>query len=150
MALIVVLRRAALRWLGLILALALGSGLAAHLPEMATLAGRFGALPDRLTWPALPDLAPGRVRDLLPSALVIAFLAGIGALLSAVGADRMVLEGAAPAGCRTGGPGSGQPRVRAFRRAAGEGGDRAIGDECARGRADTGRRDVAMRPRFWR
>lgn len=85
MALIVVLRRAAPRWPGLILALALGSGLAALLPEMGMLAGRFGALPDRLPWPALPDLAPGWLRELLPSSLVIAFLAGIGSLLPAIG-----------------------------------------------------------------
>ena len=90
MVMIVVLRRAAPRWPGLILAVAAGSALAALLPGVATLEGRFGALPDRLPWPALPELSVPRMVELLPAALVIAFLAGIESLLSAVVADRMV------------------------------------------------------------
>jgi SulP family sulfate permease len=90
MAMIVVLRRAAPRWPGLILAVAAGSALAAVLPGVATIEGRFGALPDRLPWPALPEVSVARMAELLPTALVIAFLAGIESLLSAVVADRMV------------------------------------------------------------
>jgi sulfate permease, SulP family len=39
--------------------------------------------------PHLPDLSLSRLGDLLPSALVIAFLAGVESLLSAMVADRM-------------------------------------------------------------
>jgi SulP family sulfate permease len=90
MVLIVILRRAAPRWPGLILAVAAGSALAAVLPGVATLESRFGALPDRLPWPSLPAITVARMVELLPAALVIAFLAGIESLLSAVVADRMV------------------------------------------------------------
>ncbi len=90
MACIVTLRRVAPKWPGLIVAVAVGSALAAVLPGVETLGSRFGALPDRLPMPALPDLSVARMVELLPSAIVIAFLAGIESLLSAVVADRMV------------------------------------------------------------
>jgi SulP family sulfate permease len=90
MACIIILRRVAPKWPGLIVAVAAGSALAAVLPGVETLGSRFGALPDRLPMPALPDLSVGRLVELLPSAFVIAFLAGIESLLSAVVADRMV------------------------------------------------------------
>src|SRR3569623_1675249 len=51
---------------------------------------RYGALPGGLPWPHLPPISPGAMLALLPSALVIAFLAGVESLLSAVVADRMV------------------------------------------------------------
>ncbi|WP_210526230.1 SulP family inorganic anion transporter [Rubellimicrobium arenae] len=89
-ALIVGLRRIAPRWPGLIVAMALGSALAAVVPGVETLGDRFGALPSGLPVPRLPDLSAGRVWDLLPSALVIAFLAGIESLLSATVADRLI------------------------------------------------------------
>src|SRR5690606_20795098 len=50
----------------------------------------FGALPNHLPWPQLPDLSVPRMLDLMPSALVIAFLAGVESLLSAMVADRMI------------------------------------------------------------
>ena len=90
MVLIVTLRRALPRWPGLIVAVAAGSALAALLPGVATIDSRFGALPNTLPMPMLPDLSLDRMRELLPSALVIAFLAGIESLLSAMVADRMV------------------------------------------------------------
>ncbi|MAM63346.1 MAG: sulfate permease [Maritimibacter sp.] len=84
------------RWLpprvpGLIVAVALGSALAA-LPGLGvdTIASRFGDLPRHLPAPSLPEVSLERLRDLLPSALVIAFLAGVESLLSAVVADRMI------------------------------------------------------------
>jgi SulP family sulfate permease len=40
--------------------------------------------------PAFPDVRPELLADLLPSALTIAFLAGIESLLSAIVADRMI------------------------------------------------------------
>jgi SulP family sulfate permease len=88
MAAILAFRRWAPRLPGLILALALGSALAAFLPGVETLGDRFGALPSRLPAPSVPDLS--RSWELLPSALVIAFLAGIESLLSATVADRLI------------------------------------------------------------
>jgi sulfate permease, SulP family len=88
---IVALRRLFPRFPGLIVAV--GSVSAAvmllHLP-VDTLGTRFGALPDRLPLPHLPEITLARLVDLLPSALIIAFLAGIESLLSAMVADRMV------------------------------------------------------------
>ncbi|QIE40845.1 SulP family inorganic anion transporter [Rhodobacteraceae bacterium SC52] len=91
MVLIVTLRRAAPRFPGLIVAVGLGSALVAlfGLP-VDTLTSRYGALPSHLPMPSLPDLSPARLIVLLPSALVIAFLAGVESLLSAVVADRMI------------------------------------------------------------
>ncbi len=88
-ALIVVLRRVAPRFPGLVVAVALGSALAAPL-GVETLADRFGALPSTLPAPALPDLSPARLAGLWAPALTIAFLAGIESLLSAMVADRMI------------------------------------------------------------
>jgi SulP family sulfate permease len=90
MVLIVALRRIAPRWPGLIVAVALGSALAASLPGVDTLQSRYGDLPATLPAPQLPALSLERMRELLPAALIIAFLAGIESLLSAMVADRMV------------------------------------------------------------
>lgn len=92
LALIVVLRRAAPRLPGLIVAIAAGSLLVAAfgLP-VETLGSRFGELPRTLPAPALPSgITLARMGELLPSALTIAFLAGIESLLSAMVADRLV------------------------------------------------------------
>ncbi len=91
MALIIALRRAFPRFPGLIIAVGLGSLVVALAGlEVDTVAGRFGALPRSLPVPALPEVTTARLVELLPSALVIAFLAGIESLLSAVVADRMI------------------------------------------------------------
>ena len=76
---------------GLIVVLALASGAVAlfSLP-VETIHSRFGNLPDGLPFPSVPDVSLGRIGELLPSALVIAFLAGVESLLSAIVADRMV------------------------------------------------------------
>lgn len=88
--LIVLLRRAAPRLPGLILALGLISGAAVMLGlPVETVAGRFGPLPASLPLPTMPDVSVARMITLLPSALIIAFLAGVESLLSAVVADRM-------------------------------------------------------------
>ena len=87
-ALIVLQRRLAPRLPGLILAIVLGSALAALFPAVTTLGDRFGELPSALPAPRLPDLS--RVVELLPAALVIAFLAGVESLLSAAVADRLI------------------------------------------------------------
>lgn len=58
-----------------------------------TIFSRYGELPNHLPVPALPNITLARLAELLPSALVIAFLAAIESLLSAMVADRM-MEGA--------------------------------------------------------
>ncbi|MBW3097400.1 SulP family inorganic anion transporter [Pseudohoeflea coraliihabitans] len=89
--LIVWLRRLAPRFPGLIIAVGLGSLCVALLDlPVDTLMSRFGALPDRLPWPEMPDLSFSRLITLLPSAVVIAFLAGVESLLSAMVADQMI------------------------------------------------------------
>ncbi len=89
--LIVVLRRLLPRWPGLIAAVGLTSVAAAMLDlPVDTIVSRFGALPDHLPMPALPDLSLGKIVEVLPSAFVIAFLAGVESLLSAIVADRMI------------------------------------------------------------
>lgn len=59
-----------------------------HLP-VTTIGTRFGALPSTLPAPYIPEITLARVRELLPSAFTIAFLAGVESLLSAVVADGM-------------------------------------------------------------
>lgn len=89
--LIILLRRAFPRLPGLIVAVAAGSALVALAGfDVDTVGARFGALPDRLPMPALPEITLARLAELLPSALVIAFLAGVESLLSAMVADRMI------------------------------------------------------------
>lgn len=91
MVLIVVLRRAAPKYPGLIVAVAITSAVVifAKLP-VDTIASRFGELPHRLPMPHLPAITWDKVSELFPSAIVIAFLAGIESLLSAMVADRMI------------------------------------------------------------
>ena len=89
--LIVLLRRLFPRFPGLIVAMAAVSAAVAlaQLP-VDTIASRFGALPASLPMPHLPQVTLARLIELLPSALVIAFLAAIESLLSALVADRMI------------------------------------------------------------
>jgi len=54
-----------------------------------TVGSRFGAMPADLPAPQFPQVSVALVRDILPSAFIIAFLAGIEALLSAAVADGM-------------------------------------------------------------
>lgn len=89
--LIVALRRLAPRLPGLIVAVALTSGAVALLSlPVETIQSRFGDLPRGLPMPRLPDLTLTRIGELMPSAFVIAFLAGVESLLSAMVADRMI------------------------------------------------------------
>jgi SulP family sulfate permease len=91
MVLIVVFRRVAPKLPGLIVAVAVTSTIvaAANLP-VETIQSRFGDLPNTLPRPSLPEISFNRMSDLLPSALIIAFLAGVESLLSAMVADRMI------------------------------------------------------------
>ncbi|HAV08370.1 MAG TPA: sulfate permease [Rhodobacteraceae bacterium] len=90
MLLITTFRRLAPKWPGLIVAVALASLAAWALSlNVSTIESRFGALPTTLPVPRLPEISAERLVTLLPSALIIAFLAGIESLLSAMVADRM-------------------------------------------------------------
>lgn len=91
MILIVALRRAAPRWPGLIVAICIASATVAWFSmPVDTIASRFGELPRQLPMPTIPSLTMARLIELLPSAIVIAFLAGVESLLSALVADRMI------------------------------------------------------------
>jgi SulP family sulfate permease len=76
---------------GLIFAVGIGSALVllADLP-VDTIGSRFGDLPNSLPLPRMPEISVARITELFPSALLIAFLAGIESLLSAVVGDRMM------------------------------------------------------------
>jgi len=55
-----------------------------------TISSQYGALPRSLPMPSLPAVTGSRIVELLPSAFVIAFLAAVESLLSAMVADRMI------------------------------------------------------------
>lgn len=88
---IALLRHAAPRFPGSLFVIAAASAAVAfaHLP-VDTIQSRFGALPAGLPMPSLPHLSIDRISELLPSAFIIAFLAAVESLLSAIVADRMV------------------------------------------------------------
>ncbi len=88
---ILTLRRIApgIPWLVVVVALASVAAPLA-LPSVETVAGRYGALPHGLPLPVIPNIALGKIAELIPAALTIAFLAGIESLLSAIVADRMI------------------------------------------------------------
>ena len=88
---IALLRRIAPWFPGSLLVIATASAAVALLfLPVDTIQSRFGALPSGLPIPTLPQISIGRVSELLPSAFVIAFLAGVESLLSAIVADRMI------------------------------------------------------------
>ncbi len=91
MALIIGLRRLAPKFPGLIVAVGVTSAIVAiAVLPVDTIFSRFGALPSTLPFPELPAVSIERLVELLPSAIVIAFLASIESLLSAMVADRMI------------------------------------------------------------
>lgn len=55
-----------------------------------TIGSRFGEIPHTLPMPAFPHISFSLIRELIPSAMTIAILAGIESLLSAVIADGMI------------------------------------------------------------
>jgi SulP family sulfate permease len=88
---IAVLRRFAPWFPGSLLIIAAASAAVALLAwPVDTIQSKFGALPGGLPLPSLPHLSVARVSELLPSAFVIAFLAAVESLLSAIVADRMI------------------------------------------------------------
>lgn len=76
-------------WLVLVVALA-SVATALGFAPVETVGARYGALPNTLPMPSLPRVSAELFIELLPSALTIAFLAGIESLLSAIVADRMI------------------------------------------------------------
>jgi len=88
--LIIGLRRFAPKLPGFLIAIALGSA-AVWLLGMPvdTIGSRFGGIPHSLPTPSWPVWSVDRSVELLPSAITIAFLAGVESLLSAVVADGM-------------------------------------------------------------
>jgi SulP family sulfate permease len=87
---IVALKRWRPAWPGFLIALSLCTGLVAALGlQVETIGSRFGELPSSLPVFAIPAIPFERTFELLPSALTIAFLAGVESLLSAVVADGM-------------------------------------------------------------
>src|SRR3546814_3343214 len=82
-AVILLLRRWRPRWPVLVIAVAAASLASGwfHLP-VDTVASRFGALPSGLPAPHWPEITQARLIEMLPSAFVIAFLAGVESLLS--------------------------------------------------------------------
>ena len=88
---IALLRRIAPWFPGSLLVIAATSATVALLAlPVDTIYSRFGPLPSGLPAPALPHLSVARISALLPSAFVIAFLAAVESLLSAIVADRMI------------------------------------------------------------
>lgn len=77
-------------WPGFLIAIVLASTLAGAVNiNVETIGSRFGDIPSSLPAPYFPAISFERLRELLPSAATIAFLAGIESLLSAVIADGM-------------------------------------------------------------
>lgn len=88
--LILALKRLVPRAPGFLIAVALSAALVALLGlPVDTVGSRFPDMEMRLAVPALPPFSLAKVRELLPAAFTIAFLAGVEALLSAVVADGM-------------------------------------------------------------
>lgn len=90
LATILIMRRFAPKWPAFLIAV-LGASFIAALAGLSvdTIGSRFGGIPSGLPLPSLPDISLAKIRDVLPSAFTIAFLAGIESLLSAMVADGM-------------------------------------------------------------
>jgi len=88
---IALLRRIAPWFPGSLLVIAVASAAIALLAlPVDTIYSRFGSLPARLPAPSMPHVSIARISVLLPSAFIIAFLAAVESLLSAIVADRMI------------------------------------------------------------
>jgi len=88
--LIILARRLVPRWPAYLIAIVAASLVAAAFAlPVETVGQRFPEMPTGLPAPTLPHFSLALAREVLPSAFVIAFLAGIEALLSAVVADGM-------------------------------------------------------------
>lgn len=90
LAIIIALRKYAPKWPALLVAIMVASvaAWALKLP-VATIGSVFGGIPSTLPTPHWPLVTWERIRHLFPSAMTIAFLAGLESLLCAVVADGM-------------------------------------------------------------
>ena len=142
--LILALNRIAVRLPGSIIAIAIGSAAVAFLAlPVETLQSRFGSLPNGLPWISLPPISLERISQLLPSAFVIAFLAGVESLIVGAGCGSDDRRGASfqrRATC----PGCRQHCFTSVRRAAGDRRDSKNCDQCSGRRTHSGCR---YRPR---
>jgi len=90
LSLILVLRRTAPRFPSFLVSVVAASMAVAFFAlPVDTIGSRFGAVSAAFPTPSLPEISLARVRELMPSAFTIAFLAGVESLLSAVVADGM-------------------------------------------------------------
>lgn len=88
---IALLRRLTPWFPGALFVIAAASAAVARLAlPVDTISSRFGALPSGLPTPSLPHVSIAIISALLPSAFLIAFLAAVESLLSAIVADRMI------------------------------------------------------------
>ncbi len=88
--LIVLVRRFRPKWPAFLIAVTMASLVAWTLAlPVETIGSKFGGITSALPMPELPQVTLARLHELLPSALTIAFLAGVESLLSAVVADGM-------------------------------------------------------------
>jgi len=88
---IALLRHRAPWFPGSLLIIGIASSVVAWLAlPVDTILSRFGELPSGLPAPAIPHFSIARISELLPSAFLIAFLAAVESLLSAIVADRMI------------------------------------------------------------
>lgn len=74
---------------GTLVALVIATGMAFLFPVAATIGSKFPNISSAIPAPVLPAFSIEKARALMPTALTIAFLAGIESLLSAVVADGM-------------------------------------------------------------
>lgn len=89
--LILLLRRISIRIPGAIVAVVATSTIASIWAwPVDDIAARFGVLPAGLPMPHFPEVTLAKLSELFPSALIIAFLAAVESLLSAIVSDRMV------------------------------------------------------------
>lgn len=90
LAIIIVLRRVAPKWPGYLIAILASTAAAAVLKlPVETVGDRFHSMATGVPVPRLPKFSWPLLHEIVPSAFVIAFLAGIEALLSATVADGM-------------------------------------------------------------
>ena len=88
--LIIVLKGVAPKWPGYLIAIVAATALAALLKlPVETVGDRFHSMATGVPLPRLPEFSWSMLHEVVPSAFVIAFLAGIEALLSATVADGM-------------------------------------------------------------
>ena len=91
MAIVLGLKRVRPRWPGLLIAIVVASALVGGFGlHVETVQSHFGDMPRSLPSPGLPIPSFARVIELLPTAVIMAFLIGVESLLSATAADAIV------------------------------------------------------------